>query len=167
MWSTLRRWRGRQGAQTVGSTVDHSRRTLCEVGSHKSPISRLIFPLAVSLSLCLMSMLFLQCGVADGEGFLSIWQVNQTASNPKPYMVSAPHVPRAHAENIVLQMKCLLLTGISVVLLWEKDGSAQHELSILPQLRQKLPNNSKQLLLFTLKGNHGFSLCTAQVRIPF
>uniref|UniRef100_A0A8C0PIN0 RAVE complex protein Rav1 C-terminal domain-containing protein n=1 Tax=Canis lupus familiaris TaxID=9615 RepID=A0A8C0PIN0_CANLF len=27
-----------------------------------------------------------QCGVADGEGFLSIWQVNQTASNPKPYM---------------------------------------------------------------------------------
>ncbi|PNI74852.1 DMXL2 isoform 14, partial [Pan troglodytes] len=21
-----------------------------------------------------------------GEGFLSIWQVNQTASNPKPYM---------------------------------------------------------------------------------
>ncbi|KAM6182022.1 dmX-like protein 2 isoform 5-T5 [Erethizon dorsatum] len=27
-----------------------------------------------------------KCGVADGEGFLSIWQVNQTASNPKPYM---------------------------------------------------------------------------------
>ncbi|NXW52398.1 DMXL2 protein, partial [Nyctiprogne leucopyga] len=28
----------------------------------------------------------LQCGVADGEGFLSIWQVNQTTSNPKPYL---------------------------------------------------------------------------------
>uniref|UniRef100_A0A4W2HYN0 Dmx like 2 n=1 Tax=Bos indicus x Bos taurus TaxID=30522 RepID=A0A4W2HYN0_BOBOX len=27
-----------------------------------------------------------KCGVADGEGFLSIWQVNQTASNPKPYV---------------------------------------------------------------------------------
>ncbi|XP_057624563.1 dmX-like protein 2 isoform X5 [Chionomys nivalis] len=27
-----------------------------------------------------------KCGVADGEGFLSIWQVNQTVSNPKPYM---------------------------------------------------------------------------------
>ncbi|KAH0619962.1 hypothetical protein JD844_014434 [Phrynosoma platyrhinos] len=27
-----------------------------------------------------------KCGVADGEGFLSIWQVNQTASNPKPYL---------------------------------------------------------------------------------
>ncbi|XP_063104809.1 dmX-like protein 2 isoform X4 [Cavia porcellus] len=27
-----------------------------------------------------------KCGVADGEGFLSIWQVNQTTSNPKPYM---------------------------------------------------------------------------------
>lgn len=54
-------------------------------------------------------MPFLQCGVADGEGFLSIWQVNQTASNPKPYMVSAPHIPRVRAENIVL-MKCLLLT---------------------------------------------------------
>ncbi|XP_060116311.1 dmX-like protein 2 isoform X3 [Heteronotia binoei] len=27
-----------------------------------------------------------KCGVADGEGFLSVWQVNQTATNPKPYM---------------------------------------------------------------------------------
>uniref|UniRef100_A0A5F8H1E5 Dmx like 2 n=1 Tax=Monodelphis domestica TaxID=13616 RepID=A0A5F8H1E5_MONDO len=27
-----------------------------------------------------------KCGVADGEGFLSIWQVNQTVSNPKPYL---------------------------------------------------------------------------------
>eukprot|EP00062_Callorhinchus_milii_P002238 gi/632938237/ref/XP_007904230.1/ PREDICTED: dmX-like protein 2 isoform X2 [Callorhinchus milii] len=25
-------------------------------------------------------------GVADGEGFLSLWQVNQTGSNPKPYL---------------------------------------------------------------------------------
>lgn len=31
-----------------------------------------------------------QCGVADGEGFLSLWQVNQTSSNPKPYLVSCP-----------------------------------------------------------------------------
>lgn len=31
-----------------------------------------------------------QCGVADGEGFLSLWQVNQTSSNPKPYLVSPP-----------------------------------------------------------------------------
>ncbi|XP_053355876.1 dmX-like protein 2 isoform X4 [Clarias gariepinus] len=27
-----------------------------------------------------------KCGVADGEGFLSLWQVNQTSSNPKPYL---------------------------------------------------------------------------------
>ncbi|XP_034288574.1 dmX-like protein 2 isoform X1 [Pantherophis guttatus] len=27
-----------------------------------------------------------KCGVADGEGFLSIWQVNQTSSNPKSYL---------------------------------------------------------------------------------
>ncbi|XP_071611297.1 dmX-like protein 2 isoform X3 [Heliangelus exortis] len=27
-----------------------------------------------------------KCGVADGEGFLSIWQVNQATSNPKPYL---------------------------------------------------------------------------------
>ncbi|XP_027696604.1 dmX-like protein 2 isoform X2 [Vombatus ursinus] len=27
-----------------------------------------------------------KCGVADGEGFLSIWQVNQAVSNPKPYL---------------------------------------------------------------------------------
>uniref|UniRef100_A0A8C1VQB6 Dmx-like 2 n=1 Tax=Cyprinus carpio TaxID=7962 RepID=A0A8C1VQB6_CYPCA len=30
-----------------------------------------------------------KCGVADGEGFLSLWQVNQTSSNPKPYLVRA------------------------------------------------------------------------------
>ncbi|XP_076849811.1 dmX-like protein 2 isoform X3 [Brachyhypopomus gauderio] len=27
-----------------------------------------------------------KCGVADGEGFLSLWQVNQASSNPKPYL---------------------------------------------------------------------------------
>ncbi|XP_073159982.1 dmX-like protein 2 isoform X6 [Lepidochelys kempii] len=27
-----------------------------------------------------------KCGVADGEGYLSIWQVNQIVSNPKPYL---------------------------------------------------------------------------------
>uniref|UniRef100_A0A8K9Y419 Dmx-like 2 n=1 Tax=Oncorhynchus mykiss TaxID=8022 RepID=A0A8K9Y419_ONCMY len=27
-----------------------------------------------------------KCGVSDGEGFLSLWQVNQTSSNPKPYV---------------------------------------------------------------------------------
>ncbi|XP_028679377.1 dmX-like protein 2 isoform X1 [Erpetoichthys calabaricus] len=27
-----------------------------------------------------------KCGVADGEGFLSLWQVNQAATNPKPYL---------------------------------------------------------------------------------
>nr|XP_014347443.1 PREDICTED: dmX-like protein 2 isoform X3 [Latimeria chalumnae] len=27
-----------------------------------------------------------KCGVADGEGFLSLWQVNQTGTNPKPYL---------------------------------------------------------------------------------
>ncbi|XP_044294884.1 dmX-like protein 2 isoform X2 [Varanus komodoensis] len=27
-----------------------------------------------------------KCGVADGEGSLSIWQVNQTSTNPKPYL---------------------------------------------------------------------------------
>lgn len=41
-----------------------------------------------SKKLCLIVTPSLQCGVADGEGFLSIWQVNQTAANPKPYMVS-------------------------------------------------------------------------------
>uniref|UniRef100_A0A6I8PMC7 Dmx like 2 n=1 Tax=Ornithorhynchus anatinus TaxID=9258 RepID=A0A6I8PMC7_ORNAN len=32
-----------------------------------------------------------KCGVADGEGYLSIWQVNQTVSNPKPYMSWQSH----------------------------------------------------------------------------
>lgn len=59
--------------------------------------------------LCLVFMPFLQCGVADGEGFLSIWQVNQTASNPKPYMVSATHISRVNVDTILL-VKCLLST---------------------------------------------------------
>ncbi|XP_025052800.1 dmX-like protein 2 isoform X4 [Alligator sinensis] len=32
-----------------------------------------------------------KCGIADGEGFLSVWQVNQTASNPKPYLTWQCH----------------------------------------------------------------------------
>ncbi|XP_030620734.1 dmX-like protein 2 isoform X3 [Chanos chanos] len=32
-----------------------------------------------------------KCGVADGEGFLSLWQVNQTSSNPKPYLTWQCH----------------------------------------------------------------------------
>lgn len=56
--------------------------------------SSMTLPSVCSLRSCVKHLLlFLQCGVADGEGFLSIWQVNQTASNPKPYMVSTSAFP--------------------------------------------------------------------------
>lgn len=54
-------------------------------------------------------MPFLQCGVADGEGFLSIWQVNQTAANPKPYMVSIIQHSRVRKGHLF--MKCLFQTA--------------------------------------------------------
>uniref|UniRef100_A0A8C9JMI8 Dmx like 2 n=1 Tax=Panthera tigris altaica TaxID=74533 RepID=A0A8C9JMI8_PANTA len=55
-----------------------------------------------------------KCGVADGEGFLSIWQVNQTASNPKPYMVSiTQHSQSTSRSCLFIKNVCLWDTLVS------------------------------------------------------
>uniref|UniRef100_A0A8B9HDR3 Dmx-like 2 n=1 Tax=Astyanax mexicanus TaxID=7994 RepID=A0A8B9HDR3_ASTMX len=62
---------------------------LCRLGCHTSIFPYVIIKSVlffVFLYLSLSLSLSLQCGVADGEGFLSLWQVNQTSSNPKPYL---------------------------------------------------------------------------------
>lgn len=64
-------------------------------------ISDFTFDMATQ-KLYLIFTLFLQCGVADGEGFLSIWQVNQTASNPKPYVVSITQYSRGTCRGCLV-----------------------------------------------------------------
>ncbi|MGH0142219.1 UNVERIFIED_CONTAM: hypothetical protein FKN15_038350 [Acipenser sinensis] len=49
------------------------------------------------------------CGVADGEGFLSLWQVNQTASNPKPYLSWQCH-SKATSDFAFLTSSSLIAT---------------------------------------------------------
>ncbi|MBN3287732.1 DMXL2 protein, partial [Polyodon spathula] len=50
-----------------------------------------------------------KCGVADGEGFLSLWQVNQTASNPKPYLSWQCH-SKATSDFAFLTSSSLIAT---------------------------------------------------------
>lgn len=73
--------------------------------------------------LSLIFIPFLQCGVADGEGFLSIWQVNQTASNPKPYMVSiTQHSQNIHRGHFVYEVS-VLDSESHWWTCWERDSS--------------------------------------------
>lgn len=58
---------------------------------HTHSVNSYVLSMECSFTDC--SVFFLQCGVADGEGFLSLWQVNQTSSNPKPYLVRSPATP--------------------------------------------------------------------------
>ncbi|KAM6201363.1 dmX-like protein 2 isoform 5-T5 [Rhynchocyon petersi] len=54
-----------------------------------------------------------KCGVADGEGFLSIWQVNQTASNPKPYMSWQCHSKAASDFAFITSSSLVATSGQS------------------------------------------------------
>ncbi|XP_064151285.1 dmX-like protein 2 isoform X10 [Loxodonta africana] len=54
-----------------------------------------------------------KCGVADGEGFLSIWQVNQTASNPKPYMSWQCHSKAASDFAFITSSSIVATSGQS------------------------------------------------------
>ncbi|XP_006895381.1 PREDICTED: dmX-like protein 2 isoform X4 [Elephantulus edwardii] len=54
-----------------------------------------------------------KCGVADGEGYLSIWQVNQTASNPKPYMSWQCHSKAASDFAFITSSSLVATSGQS------------------------------------------------------
>ncbi|XP_078283348.1 dmX-like protein 2 isoform X1 [Rhinoraja longicauda] len=52
-------------------------------------------------------------GVADGEGYLSLWQVNQTGSNPKPYLSWQCHSKAAGDFAFVTSSSLLTTAGQS------------------------------------------------------
>ncbi|XP_041031326.1 dmX-like protein 2 isoform X4 [Carcharodon carcharias] len=52
-------------------------------------------------------------GVADGEGFLSLWQVNQTGSNPKPYLSWQCHTKAAGDFTFVTSSSLITTAGQS------------------------------------------------------
>ncbi|XP_012861790.1 dmX-like protein 2 [Echinops telfairi] len=54
-----------------------------------------------------------KCGVADGEGYMSIWQVNQTASNPKPYMSWQCHSKAASDFAFITSSSLVATSGQS------------------------------------------------------
>ncbi|XP_055517092.1 dmX-like protein 2 isoform X3 [Leucoraja erinacea] len=52
-------------------------------------------------------------GVADGEGYLSLWQVNQTGSNPKPYLSWQCHSKAAGDFAFVTSSSLITTAGQS------------------------------------------------------
>ncbi|KAG5848989.1 hypothetical protein ANANG_G00105310 [Anguilla anguilla] len=64
-----------------------------------------------------------KCGVADGEGFLSLWQVNQTSSNPKPYLSWQCHGKTCGDFSFITSSSLIATAGQSTdcrnVCLWD------------------------------------------------
>ncbi|XP_058851124.1 dmX-like protein 2 isoform X3 [Acipenser ruthenus] len=73
-----------------------------------------------------------KCGVADGEGFLSLWQVNQTASNPKPYLSWQCHSKATSDFAFLTSSSLIATTGQSSdnrnVCLWDTLVSPNNSL---------------------------------------
>uniref|UniRef100_A0A8C2UA42 Dmx like 2 n=1 Tax=Coturnix japonica TaxID=93934 RepID=A0A8C2UA42_COTJA len=71
-----------------------------------------------------------KCGVADGEGFLSIWQVNQTTSNPKPYLSWQCHSKTTSDFAFITSSSLVATSGQSndnsfkPIKLWHPSSSA-------------------------------------------
>uniref|UniRef100_A0A669PRZ9 Dmx like 2 n=1 Tax=Phasianus colchicus TaxID=9054 RepID=A0A669PRZ9_PHACC len=71
-----------------------------------------------------------KCGVADGEGFLSIWQVNQTTSNPKPYLSWQCHSKTTSDFAFITSSSLVATSGQSndnsfkFIKLWHPSSSA-------------------------------------------
>ncbi|XP_065589947.1 dmX-like protein 2 isoform X3 [Cyrtonyx montezumae] len=73
-----------------------------------------------------------KCGVADGEGFLSIWQVNQTTSNPKPYLSWQCHSKTTSDFAFITSSSLVATSGQSTdnrnVCLWDTLVSSSNSL---------------------------------------
>uniref|UniRef100_A0A8C5PKG4 Dmx like 2 n=1 Tax=Leptobrachium leishanense TaxID=445787 RepID=A0A8C5PKG4_9ANUR len=73
-----------------------------------------------------------KCGVADGEGFLSIWQVNQTTSSPKPYLSWQCHTKTTSDFAFITSSSLVATSGHSTdnrnVCLWDTLISSSNSL---------------------------------------
>ncbi|XP_068131538.1 dmX-like protein 2 isoform X2 [Hyperolius riggenbachi] len=111
-----------------------------------------------------------KCGVADGEGFLSIWQVNQTASNPKPYLSWQCHSKTTSDFAFITSSSLVATTGQSNdnrnVCLWDTlistSNSLVHAFTCHENGATVLQYAPKQQLLIT-GGRKGY-ICIFDIR---
>ncbi|XP_040198599.1 dmX-like protein 2 isoform X2 [Rana temporaria] len=111
-----------------------------------------------------------KCGVADGEGFLSIWQVNQTTSNPKPYLSWQCHSKTTSDFAFITSSSLVATSGQSNdnrnVCLWDTlispSNSLVHAFNCHDNGATVLQYATKQQLLIT-GGRKGF-ICIFDIR---
>ncbi|XP_040269911.1 dmX-like protein 2 isoform X2 [Bufo bufo] len=111
-----------------------------------------------------------KCGVADGEGFLSIWQVNQTVSNPKPYLRWQCHTKTTSDFAFITSSSLVATTGQSNdnrnVCLWDTlispSNSLVHAFNCHDNGATVLQYAPKQQLLIT-GGRKGY-VCIFDIR---
>ncbi|XP_076027939.1 dmX-like protein 2 isoform X1 [Genypterus blacodes] len=111
-----------------------------------------------------------KCGVADGEGFLSLWQVNQTSSNPKPYLSWQCHTKTCGDFAFITSSSLIATAGQSNdnrnVCLWDTlispSNTMVHAFSCHEHGATVLQYAPKQQLLIT-GGRKGF-VCVFDIR---
>ncbi|XP_039651195.1 dmX-like protein 2 isoform X5 [Perca fluviatilis] len=111
-----------------------------------------------------------KCGVADGEGFLSLWQVNQTSSNPKPYLSWPCHTKTCGDFAFITSSSLIATAGQSSdnrnVCLWDTlispSNTMVHAFPCHENGATVLQYASKQQLLIT-GGRKGF-VCVFDIR---
>uniref|UniRef100_A0A8D0ATI7 Dmx-like 2 n=1 Tax=Sander lucioperca TaxID=283035 RepID=A0A8D0ATI7_SANLU len=111
-----------------------------------------------------------KCGVADGEGFLSLWQVNQTSSNPKPYLSWQCHTKTCGDFAFITSSSLIATAGQSSdnrnVCLWDTlispSNTMVHAFPCHENGATVLQYASKQQLLIT-GGRKGF-VCVFDIR---
>lgn len=111
-----------------------------------------------------------KCGVADGEGFLSLWQVNQTTSNPKPYLSWQCHTKTCGDFAFITSSSLIATAGQSNdsrnVCLWDTlispSNTMVHAFPCHENGATVLQYASKQQLLIT-GGRKGF-VCVFDIR---
>uniref|UniRef100_A0A672YKH5 Dmx-like 2 n=1 Tax=Sphaeramia orbicularis TaxID=375764 RepID=A0A672YKH5_9TELE len=111
-----------------------------------------------------------KCGVADGEGFLSLWQVNQTSSNPKPYLSWQCHTKTCGDFAFITSSSLIATAGQSNdnrnVCLWDTlispSNTMVHAFPCHENGATVLQYASKQQLLIT-GGRKGY-VCVFDIR---
>ncbi|KAJ8247851.1 hypothetical protein GJAV_G00251230 [Gymnothorax javanicus] len=111
-----------------------------------------------------------KCGVADGEGFLSLWQVNQTSSNPKPYLSWQCHSKTCGDFAFITSSSLIATAGQSTdcrnVCLWDTlispNNTLVHAFPCHENGATVLQYAQKQQLLIT-GGRKGF-VCIFDIR---
>ncbi|XP_077941687.1 dmX-like protein 2 isoform X3 [Gasterosteus aculeatus] len=111
-----------------------------------------------------------KCGVADGEGFLSLWQVNQTSSNPKPYLSWQCHSKTCGDFDFITSSSLIATAGQSNdnrnVCLWDTlvspSNTMVHAFPCHENGATVLQYAAKQQLLIT-GGRKGF-VCVFDIR---